>query len=168
MTRDKQRSVPRWADRLGGVGSHATVHKQVRLSVGDVSFDVDHEIVGFVAWLWRAGIRTRASCQNFDRSGRVWVVFDDKQSAERFAKFGRNLDVWPQVIPFEIRRADLAGCDDRYARLGVNYQIQFPREMLPVVLAAFRFRWETQRFLRSSKTKRPRARPRGRRRPMSR
>jgi len=100
---------------------------------------VDHKIAPLIRELWRAGIATRASCQDFDRTACVWVVFGDKRAARRFrAIVGQS----PPVLRTTLSAADKAGATDHtgddVAVGTVLFHILFPRRDLSAVLAHLR------------------------------
>lgn len=61
-----------------------TIHKQVTVSVGDRSAEVDEPLAPLVQALWEADIDTYMSCQRHSISGKVWLGFTTGHDAERF------------------------------------------------------------------------------------
>jgi len=62
------------------------MHKQVRIRHGEMEADVDEEIAPLILELWRAGVETISSCQNYLGFG-VWIIV----SAASAAAFDRLL-----------------------------------------------------------------------------
>ena len=60
---------------------------------------VDEKVARLVLALWRAGVYTLSSCQNFD--GRVWLVFTTDAALHEFRKLARPRDceVRSNMIP---------------------------------------------------------------------
>ncbi len=60
-----------------------TLHKQVAVTVGRRTGEVDEMIAPLIEELWKAGIDTDMSCQN-NRPGIVWIMFPTAADAEGF------------------------------------------------------------------------------------
>jgi hypothetical protein len=65
-------------------------HETVRVSVGDLSADVDVGLAGIIEALWRLGVPTRACCEDeFSQrtqsgSGRAYIAFDTSAEMTSF------------------------------------------------------------------------------------
>jgi hypothetical protein len=71
-----------------------TMHKQVEIAAGGHKAEVDEELAPVIQALWRAGIGTRASCQEW-QPGRAWILFPGPGAAKRF------LDLVVEDLPGE-------------------------------------------------------------------
>lgn len=58
-------------------------HRQVRITVGEWSADIDEGIAHLIAALWQAGIPTVCSCQAADGTGAAWIAFRSVADAKR-------------------------------------------------------------------------------------
>jgi len=64
--------------------TEAPLHRQVSVTVGAVTADVDEQIAPLVRELWLAGWRTYSSCQEHPVSGAVWLAFYRASDVEAF------------------------------------------------------------------------------------
>lgn len=61
-----------------------THHKQVTVTVGEDSAEVDQRLAPLIESCWRLGIDTRRSCQSHFVTNKVWLGFVTAVDAEEF------------------------------------------------------------------------------------
>jgi hypothetical protein len=66
-------------------------HKQVAITHGEVTVEVDEGMASLLEALWQRGIDTTASCQESD-GGYAWVAFDAVEDAIRFQQLALDLE----------------------------------------------------------------------------
>lgn len=104
---------------------------------GDQSAEVDAAIAHLVLALWRGGIVTVASCEDFEGWGQVWVVFATEADAKRFIAAGRGRSGWPEIKSFVITAADVAKAEKvgDFAAGTILFCVFFPRRDLRAIRA---------------------------------
>jgi hypothetical protein len=106
-----------------------TVHPQVRIKAPDWDerqrISVDVEMAPLLRKVWRLGIETWASCQDFDGSGQAYIVFPVPGLARHFcyAAVGAA-DELPDGWRTKPMAATLPGLDEPLQA------VWFPRELL--------------------------------------
>lgn len=127
----------------------STFHKQVRIKHDQWTAQIDKAIAPLVLELWRAGIATAVSCEDFetaygwDKAKRapgkvVWVVFPTAEDARRFAAIGRGY-AWPTPQKIRVSNADVAKATENRHLVGtLTYHVRFLRRDLRAVVAAIR------------------------------
>lgn len=75
----------RWAGRVrfALLSRTSKMHRQVRISDGERTADVDQGLADVLLALWHAGLRTEWSCQGRDDEP-GYIVFESAQDAARF------------------------------------------------------------------------------------
>lgn len=59
-----------------------TMHKQIRVCIGDREADIDEGIAPLIEELWKADIETFNSCQE-NKPGIIWIQFASPEDASR-------------------------------------------------------------------------------------
>src|SRR6266540_6661346 len=118
----------------------STTHKQAHIQHGEIEADVDERIAPLIVELWRAGVTTRMSCQEFGEydgppSG-VWIVFPTESDVKQVAKILRG-----GRTSFDIRAVTVTPEDDPDQTMpagSVFWHWLFPRRDYKAVLARVR------------------------------
>ncbi len=110
-----------------------TLHPQVRLERGPISFDVDEMIAPLVSELWLRGYRTTGSCQELPGivPPMAYIAFEKRADAEAFVQWSSGTMV--ELTAEE--RARAAQEDDPFL-VGDAVAVGFPAADLPDLLAA--------------------------------
>lgn len=125
-------------------------HKQVRIRYKGVQAHVDHKIAPFIRQLWRAGVATRGSCQDFHQTGKAWIAFTDAQSANRFETiFGEGSVEQGEITAHGETRHSSNSADD-LAVGTVLYHTLFPNSDVAGMLARVRLYNGSSRRRRSA------------------
>ena len=123
------------------LAAHKPAHPQVHIRHGEVEADVDEKIAPLILEVWRAGITTTSSCQEFSLRGTagVWIVFPTKTDGKLFSRITKC-----PVAKSKIRQKDFeaSGWDREPGdeeRVGTYiYYVLFPPSEVEPVLARLR------------------------------
>lgn len=144
----------------------STLHRQVVVTAGAWSDEVDEQLAPLFELLWRAGIETVLSCQCHPPTGKVWIGFASGRDAERFldaVRKGGPADDWsraehwyfgvyepvasgrsspisaplhPEGWEFHASVHEVGSAND--TRLAIHVDVLFPPEDLPRVITRVR------------------------------